>query len=116
MPRWSAVGEYQTSTSVESVAATRSTGLYCEKPVRIAARRHCGSSSAPSTTTVASMRGGRTERSPQAAVIDGRVGTSSQQGGGEDEHHRMIRDRGAANGDQRTANRGVFRTTGAPNH
>jgi len=64
-PRWSAVGEYQTSTSVESVAATRSTGLYCEKPVRIAARLQAGSSSAPSTTIVASMRGGRTERSPR---------------------------------------------------
>ena len=37
MPKWIAVGEYQTSTSVESAAGTPSEGENWEKPVRTAA-------------------------------------------------------------------------------
>ena len=61
MPKWIAVAEYQTRTSVESSAATPSFGENCEKPVSSAACAHCGSSSSPSTTVpLSSSRGGRT--------------------------------------------------------
>src|SRR3712207_6940447 len=43
-PKWIAVGEYHTSTSVESCAGTPSTGVNCEKPVRTAACCHSGRS------------------------------------------------------------------------
>ena len=36
-PKWIALAEYQTSTSVESAAGTPSTGVNCEKPVNTAA-------------------------------------------------------------------------------
>jgi len=58
MPKYIAVDEYQTRTSVESGAGRPSTGWYCENPVSSAARCHAGSSSLPSMTISASMRGG----------------------------------------------------------
>jgi len=61
IPKWIAVAEYHTSTSVESSAATPSTGENCEKPVSSDAARHCASSSEPSTALpVSSSRGGFT--------------------------------------------------------
>ena len=59
MPKWIAVGEYQTRTSVESAAGMPSIGENCENPVRVAAWRQAGSSSWPSILTPASPRGMR---------------------------------------------------------
>jgi hypothetical protein len=64
IPTCSAVAEYQTSTSVESAAATPSTGVNWEKPVRMAAWPHIGSSSWPSTVTSPANLGGRTSTLP----------------------------------------------------
>ncbi len=64
MPKWMAVAEYQTSTSVESAAATPSTGVNWENPVSIAAAAQGASSSVPSTTSSASSRGGCTSSRP----------------------------------------------------
>ena len=57
MPKLIAVGEYHTSTSIESSAAIPSAGEYCENPVSTAACFHSGSSSTPSTEMPASRRG-----------------------------------------------------------
>ena len=57
MPKCSAFGEYQTSTSVRSLAGRLSAGWYSENPPRRAAFAHGGSSSRPSMTASASMRG-----------------------------------------------------------
>src|SRR5487761_2084593 len=54
-----AEGEYHTSTTVESLAGTPSTGVICEKPVRRAACAHMGSFITPSIVASATMRGGR---------------------------------------------------------
>jgi hypothetical protein len=60
-----ALGEYQTSTSVESAAGMPSEGENWEKPVSMAARCHTGSSSTPSISIVASSRGSRTSSLPE---------------------------------------------------
>ncbi len=52
-----ALGEYQTSTSVESMAGTRSIGWKWENPPSTAACAQAGSSSIPSMTASASSRG-----------------------------------------------------------
>src|ERR1035437_528428 len=59
-----AVGEYHTSTSVESSAATPSTGRSPETPVSTAACCQGAAVSVPSTATVASMRGARAASAP----------------------------------------------------
>ena len=64
MPKWMAVGEYQTSTSVESAAGMPSVGENWEKPVRTAASPQTASSSLPSTEISASRRGIRTSSCP----------------------------------------------------
>ena len=64
IPKWMAVAEYQTSTSVESAAGTPSTGVNWENPVSSAAADQTASSRVPSTVTSASSRGGCTSRRP----------------------------------------------------
>ncbi len=58
MPKWMAVEEYQTRTSVLSSAAMPSTGWKREKPVSRAADCQTGSSSTPSTVMLVSCFGG----------------------------------------------------------
>ena len=57
IPKWIAVGEYHISTTVESSAGRESTGWYWWKPSSRVACRHTASSSFPSTTISASIRG-----------------------------------------------------------
>ncbi len=71
MPKWMASGEYQTSTSVRSTAGRPSAGSSCEKPVSRTASAQAGSSSTPSTTVVASMRGTVTSGRPRPSTICG---------------------------------------------
>src|SRR5512144_248193 len=66
-PNQMAVGEYHTSTSVESSAGRPSTGEYSENPVRAAACAQTSSESRPSTTTPASARRGTVTSVPPAA-------------------------------------------------
>src|SRR5687767_12557132 len=76
MPKWIAVGEYHTRTSVESCAGTPSTGSNCEKPESTAACDQMGSSSTPSIEIERSARGGRTavrSSRPECTAGDARL-------------------------------------------
>src|SRR5215218_82539 len=105
MPKWIAVEEYHTSTSVESSAAMPSRGMNCEKPVRSAACFHCGSSRVPSIRSdTSSSRGGLTSSwfcrplriSPMAGLPTGSVtaidsAAASRKESGAIERRRVVR-------------------------
>src|SRR5688500_15018115 len=76
MPKWIAVGEYHTRTSVESCAGTPSTGSNCEKPESTAACDEMGPSSIASIEIERSARGGRTavrSSRPECTAGDARL-------------------------------------------
>src|ERR1051325_10400906 len=74
-----AVGEYQTSTCVESTAGTPSFGAYCENPFSSAARAHTESERLPSITASASQRAARAHEETEEFAVDPRVGLEARQ-------------------------------------
>src|SRR6185436_10567103 len=81
MPKCSASGEYQTSTSVRSLARWPSTRRYSEKPDKRVAFAHAGSSRRPSIVTDSSSRGIENDGAPAPSTTTCAADGAVEEGG-----------------------------------
>ena len=81
-PTCRAFGENQMSTSVRSLAGRLSAGWYSENPPRRVAFAHTGSSSRPSMTASASMRGTVNDGEPLPSTTAGGAASCAGARGG----------------------------------